>query len=90
MTPYYKTVCKQLHVPVDQSLVNLMQAANDARLKELDENIKKAEESDGDTEIREAMIAKAHYLSKIGNKADALAQFRTILDKTVLPGCTLT
>ncbi len=89
MTPYYKTVCKQLHVPVDQSLVNLMQAANDARLKELDENIKKAEESDGDTEIREAMIAKAHYLSKIGNKADALAQFRTILDKTVLPGCRL-
>ncbi len=59
MTPYYKTVCKQLHVPVDQSLVNLTQAANDARLKELDENIKKAEESDGDTEIREAMIAKA-------------------------------
>ncbi|BHF66785.1 26S proteasome non-ATPase regulatory subunit 6 [Sparganum proliferum] len=35
------------------------------------------------------MLAKAHYLSKIGNKAEALAQFRLLLDKTVLPGCRL-
>jgi len=66
-----------------------MQDANVARIKELDEKIKQAEESDGDTEIRDAMIAKAHYLSQIGNKDDALAQFRVILDKTVLPGCRL-
>ncbi|KAM7538303.1 hypothetical protein Aperf_G00000075278 [Anoplocephala perfoliata] len=89
MTPFYKLVCKQLRLPEDQALVASMQMANDAKLKELDENIKKAEESEGETEIREAMIAKAHYISKIGNKADALAQFRAILDKTVLPGCRL-
>lgn len=89
MTPFYKIVCKQLHLLESQQLMGEMQKANDERLKALDENIKKAEESDGETEIREAMIAKAHYLSKIGNKTDALAQFRAILDKTVLPGCRL-
>ncbi|EUB63030.1 26S proteasome non-ATPase regulatory subunit 6 [Echinococcus granulosus] len=89
MTPFYKIVCKQLHLLDSQQLMGEMQRANDDRLEELDENIKKAEESDGETEIREAMIAKAHYLSKIGNKMDALAQFRAILDKTVLPGCRL-
>lgn len=89
MTPFYKLVCKQLHLFEDQALVATMQKANEEKLKELEENIKKAEESDGETEIREAMIAKAHYLSKIGNKAEALSQFRTILDKTVLPGCRL-
>lgn len=89
MAPFYKVFCKQLHIPVDQVLANEMEAANGSRLKELDENIKKAEDSEGETEIREAMIAKAHYLSKIGNKADALTQFRAIFDKTVLPGCRL-
>lgn len=89
MTPFYKIICKQLHLPEDRSLVSSMQIANEEKLKELDENIKKAEESEGEAEIREAMVAKAHYLSKIGNKVDALAQFRAILDKTVLPGCRL-
>ena len=89
MTPFYKIVCKQLHLSEDPQLSMNMQKANDQRLKELDEKIKVAEESDGETEIREAMIAKAHYLSKIGNKMAALTQFRSILDKTVLPGCRL-
>ncbi|BHF66792.1 26S proteasome non-ATPase regulatory subunit 6 [Sparganum proliferum] len=89
MTPYYKHVCKQLHLNIDQALVDQMQAANVAKLKELDEKIKNAEKNEGETEIRESMLAKAHYLSKIGNKAEALAQFRLLLDKTVLPGCRL-
>uniref|UniRef100_A0A5K3EF25 26S proteasome non-ATPase regulatory subunit 6 n=1 Tax=Mesocestoides corti TaxID=53468 RepID=A0A5K3EF25_MESCO len=89
MTPFYKIVCDQLQLKEDEDLINQMQSANEAKMKELEENIKKAEESEGETEIRDAMIAKAHYLSKIGNKADALTQFRTILDKTVLPGCRL-
>ncbi|VDO14875.1 unnamed protein product [Rodentolepis nana] len=89
MTPFYKLLCKQLHLIEDQDLVATMEKANEEKLKELEENIKKAEESDGETEIREAMIAKAHFLSKIGDKALALSQFRTILDKTVLPGCRL-
>lgn len=89
MTPFYKIVCKQLLIEEDAALIAQMQKANDEKLKELEENIKKAEDADGETEIREAMIAKAHYLSKIGSKAEALSQFRTILDKTVLPGCRL-
>nr|VZH99562.1 unnamed protein product [Spirometra erinaceieuropaei] len=89
MTPYYKHVCKQLHLNIDQALVDQMQAANVEKLKELDEKIKNAEKNEGETEIRESMLAKAHYLSKIGNKAEALAQFRLLLDKTVLPGCRL-
>ncbi|KAL5111034.1 26S proteasome non-ATPase regulatory subunit 6 [Taenia crassiceps] len=76
MAPFYKIVCKQLHLLESQQLIGEMQKANDEKLRALDGNIKMAEESDGETEIREAMIAKAHYLSKIGSK-------------TVLPGCRL-
>ncbi|VDM04929.1 unnamed protein product [Schistocephalus solidus] len=75
MTPYYKHVCKQLHLNVDQALVDQMQAANVEKLKELDEKIKNAEKNEGETEIRESMLAKAHYLSKIGNKVLCLSRF---------------
>ncbi|VDN18914.1 unnamed protein product [Dibothriocephalus latus] len=75
MTPYYKHVCKTLHLNVDQSLVDQMKAANDAKLKELDEKVANAEKNEGETEIRDSMLAKAHYLSKIGNKVCVIGFF---------------
>ncbi|VDQ03376.1 unnamed protein product [Trichobilharzia regenti] len=60
------------------------------KIKELDAKIKDAEENLGDTEVRTAMMEKAHYLSKIGDKVDrALSQFRLILDKSLMPGFRL-
>lgn len=68
MAPYYELVCKELNLPIDQRILKSMQSANEAKIKELDAKIKDAEENLGDTEIRTAMMEKAHYLSKIGDK----------------------
>ena len=43
-----------------------MQSANQAKLQELEGKIKDAEENLGDTEVKEALTAKADYLCRIG------------------------
>ncbi|KAF5404267.1 26S proteasome non-ATPase regulatory subunit 6 [Paragonimus heterotremus] len=89
MAPYYEIVCKELGLRMDQTLLKTMKTANEAQIKELDEKLKDAEENLGETEVRNAMTAKAHFLSKIGDKDGALAQFRLILDKVLMPGFRL-
>lgn len=43
-----------------------MKSANEAELVKLEANIKDAEENLGDIEVRDAYLAKADYLYKIG------------------------
>lgn len=43
-----------------------MQSANQTKMQELEGKIKDAEESLGDTEVKEALTAKADYLCRIG------------------------
>jgi len=52
-------------------------------LKELDENIKKAEENEGENEIREGWLKKAIYLIQIGDKEQGQFALRKTLDKTL-------
>ncbi|CAL8087200.1 unnamed protein product [Calicophoron daubneyi] len=89
MAPYYEIVCKELGIPLDTKLLNTMKEENEKQIKELNAKVKDAEENLGDTEIRAAMTAKAHYLSKIGDKEGALKEFRLILDKVLMPGFRL-
>ncbi|CAH8514265.1 unnamed protein product [Heterobilharzia americana] len=89
MAAYYEVVCKELDLSVDQQILKSMQSVNEEKIKELDAKIKDAEENLGDTEVRTAMMEKAHYLSKIGDKEGALSQFRLILDKSLMPGFRL-
>ena len=49
-----------------------MQAANEAEIVKLDEQKKTAEEQEGDTEIRDALQAKADFYNRIGDKEKAL------------------
>ena len=48
--------------------------------------IEDAEKNLGETEIRETNLAKAEYLSLIGDKEPCLAQFRKTYEKTVTLG----
>lgn len=89
MAPYYEIICSELKLPIDSGLLEKMKLANELKLQELDDNIKNAEENHGDTEVREAMISKAHYLSKIGAREKALDQFNLILEKTLMLGYRL-
>ena len=70
MAPFYEEVCKDLDWQVDANLLNTMKNSNTENLKKLDEAIEDAEKNLGETEIRDFMLEKAEYLSKIGEKVD--------------------
>ena len=68
MAPYYEYVCNELQLPVDQGLLAKMKETNKTEVDKLEEAVKDAEENLGEIEIRDAKIAKAEFLSKIGDK----------------------
>lgn len=74
MAPYYEALCKSLDWQMDMELLSKMKKANEEELKRLDEELEDAEKNLGESEIRDAMMAKAEYLCLIGDKVsgDAL------------------
>uniref|UniRef100_A0A8C9VJC5 26S proteasome non-ATPase regulatory subunit 6 n=1 Tax=Scleropages formosus TaxID=113540 RepID=A0A8C9VJC5_SCLFO len=86
MAPYYEALCKELKWQVDTDLLSRMKKANEEELKRLDEVLDDAEKNLGESEIRDAMMAKAEYLIRIGDKEGALTAFRKTYDKTVALG----
>lgn len=68
MAPYYESLCKSLEWQVDADLLNKMKKANEEELKRLDDELEDAEKNLGESEIRDAMMAKAEYLCRIGDK----------------------
>ena len=68
MAPLYQELCTELKWSVDNTLLAKMQANNEEKFKKLDETLKDAEENLGETEIRDALYAKAEYLCQIGEK----------------------
>lgn len=68
MAPYYEGLCKDLKWQLDADLLNKMKKANEEELKRLDDVLEDAEKNLGESEIRDAMMAKAEYLIRIGDK----------------------
>ncbi|KAL3309387.1 26S proteasome non-ATPase regulatory subunit 6 [Cichlidogyrus casuarinus] len=89
MSAFYEYFGKRYSHPIDQKLLKQMQTENKKQIQELDQKIKEAEENQGDTEVRQFMIEKAHYYSKIGDKDAAIKDFKQILEKTLMPGARL-
>lgn len=83
MAPFYHRVCGELGWTKDVALVAELEANNTKKLSELDARIKDAEENLGESEVREALLARATYLCKIGAKDEALQAYRITSDKTV-------
>lgn len=52
----------------DPSLLKELEEANRAELERLEEAITDAQENLGDTELKDALLARAEYLCKIGDK----------------------
>ncbi|XP_069793249.1 26S proteasome non-ATPase regulatory subunit 6 [Narcine bancroftii] len=86
MAPYYEQLCKDVGWPIDTDLLSKMKKANEEELKHLDDILEDAEKNLGESEIRDAMMAKAEYLCRIGDKEGALTAFRKTYDKTVALG----
>merc|ERR1712077_53016 len=60
-----------------------MNTENEAEIKILDEKIADAEANLGESEHREALLAKAEFLTKIGEKDAAIEAVRKTMEKTV-------
>ncbi|MBZ3881375.1 26S proteasome non-ATPase regulatory subunit 6 [Sciurus carolinensis] len=60
------------HWNMDMDLLNKMKKANEEKLKRLDEELEDAEKNLGESEIWDAMMAKAEYLCRIGDKVSVL------------------
>jgi len=84
MTPYYKKICEEFGWNMDKQLVSKMEANNKAEIEKLDEKI--AEEVEYESDEKDALLSKAEYLCKIGDKDECLSYFRKAYDKTVALG----
>lgn len=86
MGPFYEHVCTTLGVAPDQALVASLKEKNTAELAKLQATITDATENLGETEIRDALLAKASYLSKTGAKTEAETAFRETYEKSASVG----
>jgi 26S proteasome regulatory subunit N7 len=71
MAPYYRLVVAANVLPLDQSLLDKLEKENSTELERLDKVLKEAEETEGESDIADALRAKASYLTRIGEKVGA-------------------
>ncbi|KAL9262163.1 26S proteasome non-ATPase regulatory subunit 6-like protein [Drosera capensis] len=71
---------------MDQALLESMRAAIEAELKKLNEKIADAEENLGESEVREAHLAKSLFYIRIGDDNNALDHLKVTESKTVAVG----
>jgi len=89
MVAFYEETVQELGWTKDEALIKTMKAKNEEKMKQLDEAIADAEKNLGETEIRDCMLAKAEFLCRIGDKENALTEFRKTYEKTVALGYRL-
>ncbi|KAH7865638.1 hypothetical protein Vadar_009191 [Vaccinium darrowii] len=86
MAPLYETLATNSVLDLDQSILASMRAKIDEQLKKLDEKIADAEENLGESEVREAHLAKSLFYIRIADKEKALEQLKITESKTVAVG----
>jgi hypothetical protein len=86
LTPLYEHLCIELGLPKDAAKAAAMRATNEQRLKELADKVTDAEENLGETEVRDAVHARAEYLGKIGDREGAAKAFAETEEKTASGG----
>ena len=68
MAPFYEECCRDLNWTLDKNLLQTLKKENEDMLKTLSDAIEDAENTMGESEIREANLKKAEYYSRIGDK----------------------
>ncbi|KAI9568050.1 26S proteasome subunit RPN7-domain-containing protein [Boletus coccyginus] len=82
MAPYYHLVTSSGALVSDPALLGEMEKANEEELKKLDERLAEAEKTEGESEISDALKARANHLTRIGDKERAVAAQELALQKT--------
>ncbi|GMH16743.1 hypothetical protein Nepgr_018584 [Nepenthes gracilis] len=86
MAPLYETLAADKIIEMDQSILDSMRAKIGDEIRKLDEKIADAEENLGESEVREAHLAKSLFYIRIGDKDKALEQLKVTESKTVAVG----
>lgn len=87
MLPYYeKYLCPTPLGPPDEALKQELKKRNDEDLAKLEEKITDAKENYGDIEFRDALLAKAAFFNRIGDKDAAIQGYKEAYEKTVGAG----
>lgn len=86
MLPFYLHVCSELKWKQDKGFVEEMNKFNEDKLLQLEAAIKDATENLGESEVRDAMQAKADFFCRIGDKANAEKQYALTIEKTIGSG----
>jgi 26S proteasome regulatory subunit N7 len=78
MGPYYKKLtstpsCSVL--PIDQEALDSMEKINADELQRLDERLAEAQKTEGESEISDALKARANYFTRIGEKVARCSAF---------------
>jgi len=81
MAVWYSHLCEQGTLQKDAALLKKLEAAVAAKVEEFDKKIATAEKEEGDVDVRDAMIDRAEYLAKSGDRVRAIAAFAQIRKK---------
>lgn len=83
MAPFYKQLCEQFKWPMDAQLLKELEQSNEEELKKWEAKIEDSKANAGDTEVREATLAKAEFLARIGEKQKAFDVYKDALALSV-------
>lgn len=72
MVPLYASLSEELKWQQDKNLLDKMNKINEEKLAQLDATIKDATENLGESEVREAHLAKAIFYTKIADKVRSM------------------
>jgi len=70
--PFYERLCEELHETPDPEFLGKLKARNEEAEKKLEEMKKDAEENLGENEVREAYVARAIHLARIGSSPEVV------------------
>lgn len=78
MAPYYDYVCDRYSWAKDEALLSRMRAENAAEIAKLEAKKADAEESLGETEVKDVQLELSKFYHKIGNKDECLKHLETL------------
>ena len=86
MGPYYRIITSASSLlPLDQSLLDSMEKENEEELKKLDDRLAEAEKIEGESEISDALKARANYLTRIGDKVSDFIEYLVAISNASNP-----
>jgi 26S proteasome regulatory subunit N7 len=89
MLPFYEALCSAGAMAADESLKASMKKTNDEELAKLEEKITDAKENLGDIEVRDALLQKAEFFNRTGDKDKTLEAYKVAFEKTVGVGARM-